>query len=179
MSFINLFNNLYPDEIADSAYSIDYEGLFAKGYRGIIYDIDNTLVEHGAPANSEAVALFDRLKAIGYRIFLLSNNEEPRVKMFNRDVNVLYICKAGKPATSGFIRAMELMGTDKDNTLLIGDQIFTDIWGGRRCGIRSILVGKIAAHEEIQIVLKRRLEAIVLFFYRRRSKREEVNDCKR
>ena len=99
--------------------------------------------------------------------------------MFNRDVNVLYICKAGKPATSGFIRAMELMGTDKDNTLLIGDQIFTDIWGGRRCGIRSILVGKIAAHEEIQIVLKRRLEAIVLFFYRRRSKREEVNDCKR
>ena len=77
----------YPDYEVASAYVIDYEELYAKGYRGIIYDIDNTLVPHGAPADERAIALFKRLKGIGYQVMLLSNNKEPRVKMFNDSVN--------------------------------------------------------------------------------------------
>ena len=92
-----MFEKFYPDSYVESAYVIDYEGLYKKGYRGIIFDIDNTLVPHGAPADERSIALFRRLKAIGYECLLLSNNKEPRVKMFNDAVHVHYIFKAGKP----------------------------------------------------------------------------------
>ena len=162
---MRLFSTFYPDEIKDSAYVIDYEGLYAEGYRGIIYDIDNTLVKHGAPADERAIELFDRLKRIGYKITLLSNNKEKRVKMFNDSVKVEYIYKAGKPGKKGYRNAMANMGTDVSNTIFIGDQLFTDVWGAKRCGIRNILVKPIDPKEEIQIVLKRYLERIVLYFY--------------
>ena len=66
---------------------------------------------------------------------------------------------------------MELMGTDVTNTIFIGDQLFTDVWGAKRTGIRNILVKPIHPKEEIQIVLKRKLEKIVLYFYKK-SKRK-------
>ena len=62
---------------------------------------------------------------------------------------------------------MELMGTDAGTTMFVGDQLFTDVWGAKKAGIRAWLVKPIHPKEEIQIVLKRRLEWIVLFFYRR------------
>ena len=70
-----LLSVFYPDEIKDSAYEIDYEGLYESGIRGLIYDIDNTLVEHGFLADERAIRLFERLKSIGFKITLLSNNK--------------------------------------------------------------------------------------------------------
>lgn len=165
-----LLERFYPDEYLDSAYDIDYEMLYEQGYRGIIFDIDNTLVPHGAPADKKSVELFDRLRRIGYESMLLSNNKEPRVKMFNDEVHSRYIYKAGKPLPANYIRAMELMGTVPKTTMFVGDQLFTDVWGAKKAGIRTWLVKPIHPKEEIQIVLKRRLERIVLFFYER-SKR--------
>ena len=69
-------NAFYPDEWLDSAYDIPYEQFYQKGMRGIIFDIDNTLVPHGAPADERAVQLFERLRAIGFHTCLLSNNKE-------------------------------------------------------------------------------------------------------
>ena len=66
---------------------------------------------------------------------------------------------------------METMGTDRTNTIFVGDQLFTDVWGAKRAGIRNILVKPIYPKEEIQIVLKRYLERIVLYFYKRSSRR--------
>lgn len=160
-----MFNTFYPDEIKKSAYDIDYEALYKAGMRGIIYDIDNTLVPHNAMADERAVALFDRLRNIGFQMVLLSNNKEPRVKAFNDDVKAMYIYKAGKPGKKGYFSAMKMMGTDTKSTIFIGDQLFTDVWGAKRCGIRNILVKPIDKKEEIQIVLKRYLERIVLYFY--------------
>lgn len=161
---------LYPDEYLPSAYQIDYEKLYREGCRGLIFDIDNTLVPHGAPADKRAVSLFVRLKEIGFACVLLSNNKEPRVKRFSDRTGTLYIFKAGKPGRKGYQRAMELMHTNCKNTVFIGDQIFTDVAGANLAGIHSILVEPIHPKEEIQIVLKRYLEKIVLFFYRRRRK---------
>ena len=157
----------YPDHYLDSAYEIDYEQLYRKGYRGVIFDIDNTLVPHGAPADGRSIALFCRLKEIGFETVLLSNNKEPRVKSFHEKVHSRYIHKAGKPAVRSYLKAMELMGTVPETTMFVGDQLFTDVWGAKKAGIRSWLVKPIHPREEIQIVLKRRLEWIVLFFYRR------------
>ncbi len=165
-----MLENLYPDEYLDSAYEIEFDRLYGEGYRGIIFDVDNTLVPHGAPADERAIRLFAHLKELGYQCCLLSNNKEPRVKMFNDVVQVKYIFKAGKPKVSGYRQAMELMGTDADNTLFVGDQIFTDVYGANRAGIRTILTKPIHPKEEIQIVLKRYLERIVLFFYRHHLK---------
>ena len=86
--------------------------------------------------------------------------------------NSKYEFLASKPSRKGYERAMADMGTDKDSTLFVGDQIFTDVWGAKRTGIYAILTKKILPREEIQIVLKRFLEKIVLFFYHRKLKRE-------
>ena len=160
-----MFDMFFPDKYVASTYIIDFERLYKEGYRGLIFDIDNTLVPHGAPADDRAVALFARLKAIGFRCCLISNNQEPRVKMFNRDIGVDYVYDAHKPSTKNYLKAMEIMGTDRSNSLFIGDQLFTDVWGAKRAGIGNILVKPINQKEEIQIVLKRYLERIVLHFY--------------
>ena len=170
---MSILSTFYPDEYLDSTYVIPFEQLYSEGYRGLIFDIDNTLVPHGAPADERAIALFSRLKAIGYECCLLSNNQLPRVEMFNADVHVHFIENAGKPFRKNYLRAMELMGTTRENTIFIGDQLFTDVWGAKRCSIRTILVKPIHPKEEIQIVLKRRLEWIVLFFYRRAEKKRK------
>ena len=81
------------------------------------------------------------------------------------------VWNAAKPAKGGYRKAMEEMGTDPQNTLFIGDQLFTDVWGARRAGIYSILVKPIHPKEEIQIVLKRYLERIVLHYYKKELKR--------
>ena len=90
------------------------------------------------------------------------------MKMFNDSVGAGYIFKAGKPGVKGYLRAMEMLGTDVRNTLFVGDQLFTDVWGAKNTGILSILVHPIDKKEEIQIVLKRYIEKIVLAFYKRK-----------
>lgn len=166
-----MFEMFFPDRYVVSTYVIDFEKMYEEGYRGLIFDIDNTLVPHGAPADERAEALFARLKKLGYRCCLISNNQEPRVKMFNEKIQVDYVYDAHKPSRKNYIRAMEIMGTDRSNTVFIGDQLFTDVWGAKRTGIANILVKPIYPKEEIQIVLKRYLERIVLYFYKKSLKK--------
>lgn len=161
-------NFLYPKEEWNSAYEPkEYERLYAAGYRGIIFDIDNTMVEHGAPVNEKAIFLIRKLKEIGFQVCFVSNNKEPRVKSFSTPLGAEYIYKAGKPGAAGYEAAMKKMGVTKEQTVSVGDQIFTDMWGANRAGIHSVLVAPIGKKEEIQIVLKRYLEKIVLHFYRK------------
>lgn len=167
-----MFEQFYPDAYIASAYVIDYKKLYQEGYRGVIFDIDNTLVEHGAPADERSIALIQELKRLGFAVMLLSNNKEPRVKLFNDAVKVGYIHKAGKPGTANYVKAMQIMGTDRAHTIFVGDQLFTDVWGAKRAGIRSFLVQPIDKKEEIQIVLKRYLEKMVLASYRSFCKKE-------
>ena len=169
-----MFKSFYPDCYMNSTYEIDFDAYYEKGYRGIIFDIDNTLVPHGAPADERSKALFAHLKELGYKVVLLSNNKEPRVKMFNDVVKVSYIFKAGKPLVKNYLKAMEMMGSNKDNTIFVGDQLFTDVWGAKRTGIHNVLVQPIDKKEEIQIVLKRYLEKIVLKSYKRYQKKQGV-----
>ncbi len=170
---MGIFSAFYPKEYVDSTYNIDFETMYAEGVRGLIFDIDNTLVPHGAAADSRAVELFNRLRSIGFYTVLLSNNRKERVEPFADAVGSGYIFKAGKPSVKGYEKAMSLMNTDRDSTCFIGDQLFTDVWGANRTGIRTILVRPINPKEEFQIVLKRILERIVLFFYNRRRKNND------
>ncbi len=169
-----MLERFYPKRIADSSFAIDYEKLYEEGYRGLIFDIDNTLVEHGADADQRAINLMARLKSIGFDICLISNNREERVVRFNKDINVKYIFDAHKPSPQNYIKAMRLMGTNIKNTVFVGDQLFTDVYGANRVGIMTYFVKQIGPREEIQIVFKRKLERIVLYFYRRDKKRGKL-----
>ncbi|HIX23541.1 MAG TPA: YqeG family HAD IIIA-type phosphatase [Candidatus Lachnoclostridium avicola] len=162
-----MFRIFYPKQRAASAYDIPYERLREKGIRGVIFDIDNTLVPHDAPAEKKTVELFERLHRLGCATCLLSNNKEKRVAEFAGQVDSPYIFKAGKPKMGGYEKAMKLMGTDRTSTLFVGDQLFTDVFGANRAGIASVLVNPINPREEIQIVLKRYPERLVLWFYER------------
>lgn len=162
-----MFEMFFPDEYVASTFVIPFEELYEKGYQAIIFDIDNTLVPHGDPADERAKKLFARLKKIGFSCCLLSNNKEPRVKNFNELIQVEYIYNARKPSIENYLKAMDKMGSNKENTVFIGDQLFTDVWGAKRAGLYNILVKPIHPREEFQIVLKRYLEKIVLYFYKK------------
>lgn len=168
-----MFEKFFPDRYVASTYVIDFEKLYKNGIRGLIFDIDNTLVPHGAPADERAIRLFKRLKDIGFSCCLISNNQEKRVRTFNEPIQVDYVYNAHKPSTKNYKKAMEIMGTDVSDTVFIGDQLFTDVWGAKRTGIPSILVRPIHPKEEIQIVLKRYLENIVLHFYKKSLEKEK------
>ena len=169
-----MIRQLYPRECADSAYDIDYEGLYGSGYRGIIYDIDNTLVPDNAPADDRSRDLIRRLKAMGFACLVLSNNDLDRVKSFADDVGAQYIYKAGKPSRTGYMEAMRMLGTDRKTTIFVGDQLFTDICGANRSGLRNILVRPIDKRERTHIIFKRMLEKVVMIFYRMSLKKGAV-----
>ena len=170
-----MFEKYFPDETVASAYDIDYEMLYSEGYRGLLFDIDNTLVKHGEMADERAKKLFLRLRRIGFECCLISNNKKTRVNMFNEDIGVHSLFNAHKPAAKGYYYAMELMNTNLNNTVFIGDQLFTDIFGAKKIGMKNYLVSPINKREEIQIVIKRKLENVVLSEYRakRRARKEQ------
>lgn len=166
-----MFQIFYPDEYKKSAYHIDFQKKYEEGYRGVIFDIDNTLVPHGAMADKRAKNLICRLRKIGYGVLLLSNNKEARVSMFNKDIKAPYIYKAGKPKVKNYQKGMEMLGSKKEQTLFVGDQLFTDVWGANKAGLYTILVKPIDKKEEIQIVLKRILEKPILWSYMKKRKK--------
>ena len=149
-----LLEELYPDEVTASVYEMDW-GKLAEDYDGVIFDIDNTLVPHGAGADGRAMRLFRHLRELGFLTMLISNNSEARVKPFAWQLQTEYVHKAGKPKKRGYERAIRQMKL----SLFVGDQIFTDIWGANRAGMRTVLTDPVdPATDEIQIVIKRWLE---------------------
>jgi len=168
-----MFKNFYPTVYAESAYTVDFKKYFDMGYRHIILDVDNTIVGHGAPCDEKAVGFFDNLRSIGFDTCILSNNSEERVKPFADGVKSAFISHGKKPSSAGYIKAMELLGGNRDNTLFIGDQMFTDVFGANRSNIKSILVKPVGKDWEFQILLKRAGEKIVMPFYMSYAKKHE------
>ena len=167
-----MFEYFYPHDYKDSTYEINFEKYYEMGYRGVLFDIDNTLVMHGADADQKAEKLFKRLKEMGFATCLISNNKEERVRTFAEKVGAPYIYDAHKPSTEGYNKAREIIGTDVNETIFVGDQVFTDVFGGNRASLYTILVRPIHHKEEIQIVLKRYIEKPVLFFYKMRDRKK-------
>ena len=156
---------LFPYEYVDSVFSIDYGKLVQKGFKGIIFDIDMTLVPHGADSTKEIDELFRTIHKAGLKTLLLTNNSEERVKRFIKNIDTLYLCDAEKPNPEGYLKAIQMMGIQKEETVFIGDQIFIDIYGANKCGIASILVKYVTAEVETKIGIRRNMEKIILKLY--------------
>ena len=123
-------------------YELTGEALARRGFRLLLADLDNTLVPYGVPLPDERLKRWrDDLAAHGVTLFILSNNRhEDRPRVFAEGLNVPYIGRAGKPKTPSFYRAMKQMGATKEQTAIVGDQVFTDVLGGNRAGVSAILV---------------------------------------
>lgn len=165
---------IYPKEEFGSTYEIPFEEFYNKGYRAVIFDIDNTLVPHGAPADERSKKLCEHLRTLGFQICFLSNNNTRRVAPFAEALGAKYISNAGKPFKKGYQQAAEILQEESAKILFVGDQILTDIIGANRVGYYSILVGPVNRNEGFLIVLKRFMERVSIFFYRR-SRRYKGN----
>ena len=165
-----MFQKFYPSEDIRSTYDIDFERYYKEGYRGVIFDVDNTLVPHNAPADERAKKLFKRLDAMGMQYCFTSKYIDAIVLALCVAVGWnYYVYYANNASIKVYVTAMKLMGTDKKNTFFVGDQLFTDVYGANRTGIHSILVTPMNPKEEIQIVIKRYFEKIVLWQYRKKK----------
>lgn len=136
--YINL---IIPNSYVKDVYSINYEDLYQRGYHNIIFDVDNTLL----PVNDinvpeSLVELFEYLKNTGFSICIVSNNSEDRVKSPANKLDVLYLSKANKPNKEAFDRALDILETGSDDTIMVGDQMLSDIKGANEYGLYTILV---------------------------------------
>ena len=169
-------NIFFPSELISSTYRIDFERLYEEGYRGILFDIDNTLVPHDAMTDERSRELLKKLREIGFSVCFVSNNREPRVADFVKELHVdglpdpKYIFKAAKPKPTGYLEAVRSMGLRRGQVVFVGDQLLTDIWGANNARISSILVKPVARETKLQIKLKRILEKPVLWRYRKKHK---------
>ena len=161
-----MWKRFYPDERAKSVRDIDYEAFLRRGVRGIIFDIDNTLVPQDAPATEETEDFFRMIHALGFRTCVISNNTEERVKPFAERAGSEYVFHARKPLKRSYRKAMAFLGTDPQTTLFVGDQLLTDMFGARRLGIPCVLVEPISLKSDIATVrFKRKIEKWILKEY--------------
>ncbi|TVY00479.1 YqeG family HAD IIIA-type phosphatase [Cohnella terricola] len=166
-----MFKRLLPDQIVNTVYDIDLNELRDQGVRGIITDLDNTLVSAKTPlATPQLIGWLDMVKERGFQVVILSNNNSMRVSKFAEPLGIPFIPSARKPAGASFRRALQLMGLEADQAVVVGDQMLTDVFGGRRAGLRTVLVTPIAISEEGWATrINRRIEKIALARLRKKG----------
>lgn len=164
-----MLKKLIPSLQVNTIYDIDLNDLWQKGYRGIITDLDNTLV--GAKAPLATPELIDWLKVvgqIGFQVVIVSNNREARVTRFAEPLSLPFIYRARKPTSLSFRRALQMMKLQPEQTVVIGDQMLTDVLGGNRMGLYTILVKPISLVDEgFFTKVNRRIEKAALTIMKR------------
>lgn len=143
---------------------IDFLALNKAGYENIILDVDNTIVPwNDHTATPELLQKIQHIKDAGFKICLLSNNNSTRrVETLANELDILAVPKGIKPFPRGFKYALEKLGGDIHNTVVIGDQIFTDVLGGNIMGMTTILVNPISKNEFFTTKFMRLLERIFM-----------------
>jgi uncharacterized protein len=163
-----VFTKFYPKMNIDKIQNIDLGILIGKNIKGLILDIDNTLVpQHRMDADENAIQWIEKVKNAGLKACIVSNASKKRVIRFNENLKIHAIHRAGKPGTRALKKALALMALKSNEAAMIGDQIFTDIYGGNKLGLFTILVDPIDKMEALWVRLKRYPEKIILRAYRK------------
>ena len=161
-----MIKHFIPDFMFNTFDEATPEFLLSIGVRGIVLDVDNTLEPYENPVPTEKVLLwFEALSKHGIKAAIVSNNNSARIDLFNKDLNLPAFSKAGKPFAKNVLRAISAMGIDKSEAILMGDQVFTDVWAAHNAGIRAILVPPIRDKRDPLTRLKRWLEKPILSAY--------------
>jgi len=158
-----LLRKLKPDIFAATLLDIPLDELKKRGIKGLVIDLDNTLTKwNSCEINPEIYSWLKELKEMDFRICIVSNNDVGRLRGFMEDLQIPYISNAFKPGKSAFVKAMQLLNSGPAKTAVIGDQLFTDILGGKRLGCFTILVTPLSQREFIGTKIMRKIERLLL-----------------
>ena len=151
-----------PKLFLDSVYDITVKLLADNNIKGLILDLDNTLVaQYIERPDQKLIDWINSLKKNAIKLCIVSNGSGKRVRKFNESLGLDVVAKAKKPCKKGFKKALDMMNLRQDEVAVVGDQLFTDIWGGNRLGMFTILVRIIDKREEFFVRLKRYPEKLV------------------
>lgn len=165
-----MLKHFLPNQHVKNIFQITPEILKEHGIKGVITDLDNTLVSWDEPkATPELIKWFDALEQAGILVTIVSNNNERRVTAFSNQLKLPFIYKARKPLTRSFKKAIHDMKLKKDHIVVIGDQIFTDVLGGNRLGVHTILVVPVAETDGFFTRINRRMERYLLSIMRKKG----------
>lgn len=133
-----------PDIYQKSIYTINYEKLIDRGIKCLLFDLDNTIAPIGVKTPSKKTKdLFDNLKQMGFKIIIFSNSGSKRLEPFKEELNVDVNPNSMKPLKRSFIKIMDKYDFKDSEVAIIGDQFLTDVVGGNKAGITTILVNPI------------------------------------
>ena len=167
------WDNFKPDFFADSVYDIDRGWLATRNISAVIVDVDNTIMARYARApDSKLRNWVEDLQGSGIKLLAVSNNWTERVRQIAAHLELPLLAPAAKPLGPAFKNAIAQMGVKAQATVIIGDQLFTDILGGNRAGIWTVLVAPISDIDLIHTKMLRVFERVLL---KRLSGRSLVN----
>lgn len=165
-----MLKKFLPNEFVNNVYAITPEHLKNLGIKGIITDLDNTLVEWDRPlATPELTNWFKSMKDAGIKITVVSNNNETRVGKFCEPLGIPFIHRARKPLAVSYKKAYQLLNLKADEVCMIGDQLLTDVFGGNRQGIHTILVVPVASTDGIWTRFNRMVERRILSSFKKQG----------
>ncbi|HHW69225.1 MAG TPA: YqeG family HAD IIIA-type phosphatase [Tenericutes bacterium] len=152
-----------PDMYQKSIYTIDYEKLKERGIKCLLFDLDNTLIPaRSSKKNEKLKDFFDELKQYGFKIYIFSNSPKRRVSIFADDLGIEYCYSASKPLKKKFLKIVDDNDLDLSEVAIIGDQLLTDVLGGNRVGITTILINPISIKDGVQTLLNRTIEKYII-----------------
>ncbi|VXB84159.1 phosphatase (active on GMP and Glc-6-P) [Bacillus sp. 349Y] len=165
-----LLKQFLPDEQVQDIFAIRPEDLKEKGIKAIITDLDNTLVEWDRPnATPKLIQWFKEMQEHEILVTIVSNNNRMRVGSFADPLGVPFIFQARKPMGRAFKRAIRQMDVKKEETVVIGDQLLTDVLGGNRSGFHTILVVPVAQSDGFMTKFNRKVERRIMNFFKRKG----------
>jgi uncharacterized protein len=165
-----VLKNFLPTEHVKSVFDITPESLTEKGVKGIITDLDNTLVEWDRPyATPQLITWFDNMRKNEILVTIVSNNNENRVRAFSDPLGIPFIFQARKPMGRAFRKAIAQMGIKREEAVVIGDQLLTDVFGGNRNGFHTILVVPVAQTDGFVTKFNRKVERRIMNWFRKKG----------
>lgn len=165
-----MLKQFLPNQHVKSIFHITPQSLKEKGIKGIITDLDNTLVEWDRPeATPTLIQWFEEMKKENIQITIVSNNNKDRVEKFANPLGIPFIFRAKKPMRKAFERALQIMELNKDEAVVIGDQLLTDVFGGNRSGFHTILVVPVASTDGFWTKFNRLIERRLLNWFRKKG----------
>ena len=150
---------MLPDMYQESIFKIDYKKLYKNNIKFLLFDLDNTILpQNKYECNKELIELFNKIKKIGIKPIIYSNSLESRVKKIAKQLDIEHVSLALKPAKFKFINTLKKYGFKNSETAIIGDQFYTDIKGGKKVGIKTILVDQVSDYDNIFTIINRKRE---------------------
>lgn len=169
-----MLEKLYPDLCVESIWDLDISFYKSNNIEGVIFDIDNTLVTSDKEVpNEEVLKYFEFLRNNGIKSSIVSNNNMQRVDLFCQNLGIPYSGRAYKPLKKHLKKMCMSMGVSPNRVCLVGDQLFTDIYGANRMGFFSVLVTALGANETRFVAFKRIFEGYILNKYNNKDEQKK------